>query len=144
MSQDQPRNWQTEQELVTEWHAPGVFNHQDTVDQAAVDAYAAEILKCPFVSLPYQGFWSYTIISTDDRVLQFRVLGSPEDLNLDITALAKWVHPRTAPATLFLGVMPNSNLGVWQMEKRPGVNFLNTVATLGEKSLRRTVRGLAK
>ena len=61
-----------------------------------------------------------------------------------MTALAKAVHGDVAPATLYLGLMPNSSVSVWIMQRLPGVGYLFTWGDITLAKVDAVVIGLAR
>jgi hypothetical protein len=104
-----------------------LFEQYPGTSQAEYDKFAEEIVSGPVRALNWQGCYSYTIESLDERtIIQFRSGESP--LNPEMTALAKSIHPNFVPAMEYLGTYRESPIEIWRMEKIAGVGFLEIVS----------------
>ena len=121
-----------------------LFDTHPEVQKEPCDQYAKQLVGGPVRALDWQGHHSYTLESSDQKtVIQFRSGQSPLDSN--VVELARIIHGRLVPKTMFLGYVPGSVVSIWKMEKIPGVGFLHMVHDdrIKEK-LRTTVDDLAK
>ncbi|GIZ48181.1 hypothetical protein CKM354_001125400 [Cercospora kikuchii] len=100
-----------------------LFDTHSNVKQTACDKYAQEVVGGPIQALDWQGYYSYTVESKDGHtIVQFRSDKSP--LDQEIVDLAKRVHPDLVPGMVRLGLLGDSTVSVWKMDKIPGVGFL--------------------
>lgn len=94
-----------------------------------------------------QGTTSYTVIAgpDSDHILQFRELTSLLDVRL--LALAKHVHGDVVASCSDHGRIGEPNgpqLAVYEMERLPGENYINTRSSLTSAQRLKMVRSLAR
>lgn len=119
-----------------------LFETQHEVTQDDCLKYAQNLMKSSVHPVPWQGYHSYTLLSESGFILQFRSKESPLDISM--TTLAKKIHGPIAPATMFLGLMPKSSVGIWIMEALPGVGYLFTYSDTTAAKQHTTVIDLAR
>jgi hypothetical protein len=120
------------------------FKIRTKVQQASFNMYAEEVVGGTVRPLDWQGHYSYTVESEDERtVVQFRSDRSP--LDDGIINLAKRVHPNLVPAMERLEFLDDPKVSVWKMDKISGVGFLNMIDDDNIKTkLRLTVTDMAE
>ena len=101
-----------------------LFEMQKDITEDDCVQYAQTLTKSLVHPVPWQGFHSYTVLSTSGVIVQFRSQASPFDVRM--TTLAKETHGPLAPTTTYQSTMPNSTVTIWVMEALPGVGYLST------------------
>jgi len=78
-------------------------------------------------------YHSYTLPSSSGLMVQFR--SETSRLDITTTELAKKVLGRLAPGTTYQGLMPNSGLSIWVIEKVAGVEYWFPTSTFTPSKL---------
>lgn len=99
-----------------------LFTSHPEISQASCDSFAEQVVGQPVRPLDWQGCFSYTLESEDERtVVQFRSSDSP--LDACTVRLAKTVHSDLVPNMECLGNFENTSVTVWKMDQVPGLGF---------------------
>ena len=98
-----------------------LFDTHKELNQAECDEYAQNLVNSPVTPVSWQGCHSYTVLSNSEQIIQFRSAESPLDVSM--SALAKSIHGSFAPATAYVGQMPDSSVSVWTMEAIAGTGY---------------------
>lgn len=102
----------------------GLFKHHKEIDRATCDRYAEKVVGGTVKALGWQGCYSYTVQSEDERtVIQFMSSDSP--LDPETVHLAKKIHPDLVPKMEHLGFVDGSSVSVWKMDKISGLGFMD-------------------